>query len=125
LSTNNGYVWETSAHWISSYFLGDPFLTLPSTVEQTLAQTERNAAWLRKRYPDMLLWANDSYSSNFAFFTWPQACDELLEDMGLPSMRTGGSWLTWPFQPIDLKEIKNLGEERRAKRLALPGTDAP
>jgi dimethylaniline monooxygenase (N-oxide forming) len=34
-------------------------------------------------------------------------------------MRSGGNWLTWPFQAIDLKEIAKLGDERREKRLAL------
>ena len=42
--------------------------------------------------------------------------DDLLEDMHLRSMRSGGNWLTWPFKVIDLQEIVNLGEERRAKR---------
>jgi dimethylaniline monooxygenase (N-oxide forming) len=42
--------------------------------------------------------------------------DELLEDMGLPSGRSGGNWLTWPFKRIDLAEVANLKEERDAKR---------
>ena len=42
--------------------------------------------------------------------------DELLDDMGVPSMRSGGNWLTWPFKVISPTEIKNLSEERRAKR---------
>ena len=57
-----------TAHWISSYFLGDK-MRLPSTVEQALADTERKAAWIRKRYPDMLLWVNESYSSGIAFWS--------------------------------------------------------
>jgi dimethylaniline monooxygenase (N-oxide forming) len=36
-------------------------------------------------------------------------------------MRSGGNWLTWPFKVIHIKEIENLGEERRAKRLAVAG----
>lgn len=82
----------------------------------------------------MLLWTNESYSSSLAFwtyvasfndcfkpnllyyFSWPQVIDELLDDMYLPSMRSGGNWLTWPFKVIDLKEIANLGEERRLNR---------
>ena len=47
---------------------------------------------------------------------WPQAADELLEDMYLPSMRSGGNWLTWPFKVIDLKELSTLKEERDAIR---------
>jgi len=115
-STNNGYTWEVVAHWISSYFLNDKFLDLPTSIEQALVATEMNAAWLRKRYPDMLLWANESYSSDFAFFTWPQLCDELLEDMGLKSNRGGGGWFTWPFKVIDTEEIETVTEERRAMR---------
>jgi len=44
--------------------------------------------------------------------------DELLDDMGLPSMRSGGNWLTWPFKVISPAEIKDLGKERHAKREA-------
>ena len=49
-------------------------------------------------------------------FSWPQAADELLEDMYLPSHRSGGSWYNWVFKVIDLKEIATLGEERQAIR---------
>lgn len=51
--------------------------------------------------------------------SWPQMLDTLLDDMSLPSMRSGGSGLTWPFQVIDVKEIANLGEEREALRNAM------
>lgn len=67
-TTNNGYSFEVMAHWISSYFLGDK-MRLPSTVEEALAETERNGAWMRKRYPEMLTWVNESYSSSLAFWT--------------------------------------------------------
>ncbi|OCH90140.1 FAD/NAD(P)-binding domain-containing protein [Obba rivulosa] len=116
-TTNNGYTFELCAHWISSYFLEDPFLRLPTSIGEALQATERRSAWLRKRYPDMLAWVNQSYSSDIAFWSWPQLTDQLLEDMGLPSMRSGGNWLTWPFKVIDLKEIESLGQERAAKRL--------
>ncbi|KAF9228314.1 FAD/NAD(P)-binding domain-containing protein [Gyrodon lividus] len=116
-TTNNGYGFEVTSHWISSYFLGDK-MRLPTTVEAALAETDRNAAWMRKRFPDMLLWINESYSSGLAFWSWPQAIDELLEDMELPTLRTGGNWLTWPFRVISPNEIATLGEERRAKREA-------
>ncbi|KAF8839448.1 FAD/NAD(P)-binding domain-containing protein [Paxillus ammoniavirescens] len=116
-TTNNGYGFEVIAHWISSYFLEDK-MRLPSTAEDALAATDRNAAWMRRRFPDMLLWVNESYSSGLAFWSWPQAIDELLDDMGVPSFRTGGNWLTWPFKVISLTEIATLGEERRAKREA-------
>ena len=44
--------------------------------------------------------------------------DTLLEDMGLPIMRSGGNWLTWPFKVNDLREIARLKEERDAQRAA-------
>ncbi|KAI0058583.1 FAD/NAD-P-binding domain-containing protein [Artomyces pyxidatus] len=114
-STNHGMVYEVASHWISSYFLGDR-MRLPATAEDALETTERQAAWMRQRYPDMLVWMNESYTSKLDFCNWPQAIDELLEDMELPSMRSGGSWITWPFKTISLKEISKLTEEREAKR---------
>ena len=50
------------------------------------------------------------------FLSWPQAADELLEDLNLPTIRSGGNWYSWLFQAMDLKEIATLGEERRARR---------
>jgi hypothetical protein len=47
---------------------------------------------------------------------WPQYCDELLEDMMLPSWRSGGNGLTWPFKVVNVKEIETLTEERRVRR---------
>ncbi|KAJ7147149.1 FAD/NAD-P-binding domain-containing protein [Mycena crocata] len=114
-TTNVGYTWEVSAHWISSYFLGDA-MNIPKTPEDAYQYTQRNAAWIRKRFPDALIRVNESYSSDIAFWTWPQYTDQLLEEMGLRSMRSGGNWLTWPFKVIDLKEISTLAEERRANR---------
>lgn len=117
-TTNNGYTFEVSAHWISSYFLGDHFLlkNLPKSPEEAVTQTEIVAAYIRKRHPKMLLWANESYSGGIAFWNWPQYTDQLLEDMSLPSMRSGGNWLTWPFKVINIQEIKDLKEEREVLR---------
>lgn len=138
-TTNNGYTYEVCAHWISSYFLQDAFLRIPSSVDEAMRITKRNSAWLRKRYPGMLAEINESYSSDLAFWrhvlicsssvslklthrlpgvSWPQAVDDLLNDMGLPNMRSGGNWSTWPFKVIDLKEIEHLKEERTKKRLS-------
>jgi hypothetical protein len=36
--------------------------------------------------------------------------------MYLPSMRSGGNWLTWPFKVVDAKELATLHEERAANR---------
>jgi len=45
---------------------------------------------------------------------WPQAADELLEDMYLNSRRGGGNWITRPFKVIDSSQLKTLAAERRA-----------
>ncbi|VDB92271.1 unnamed protein product [Peniophora sp. CBMAI 1063] len=115
-TTNNGYVLEISAHWISSYFLRDAFLTIPRSPEEASHHARRTAAWLRRRHPRQLGWTNESYSAGIAFFDWPQAMDELLQDMHLRTYRSGGNWLTWPFKVIDLSQIATLNEERRALR---------
>ncbi|KAJ7784353.1 FAD/NAD-P-binding domain-containing protein [Mycena metata] len=115
-TTNAGYTWEVVAHWISSYFLGDK-MALPATPEEAYAHTERNAVWIRKRFPDALVKINESFNSVVPFWTWPQYTDQLLEEMGLRSMRSGGNWFTWPFRVINIKEIATLAEERREKRL--------
>ncbi|KAJ7442596.1 FAD/NAD-P-binding domain-containing protein [Mycena latifolia] len=114
-TTNVGYTWEVVAHWVSSYFLGDN-MDIPKTPEEAYQHTERDAAWIRKRFPDALQRVNESYSNAIAFWTWPQYTDQLLEEMGLRSMRSGGNWFTWPFKVIDVKEISTLAEERREKR---------
>ncbi|TFK38927.1 FAD/NAD-P-binding domain-containing protein [Crucibulum laeve] len=116
-TTNNGYAFELCAHWISSYFLGDK-MRIAETPEAAMADCQRQTAWWRKRFPGIFGYVNQSYSAAIQFWSWPQAMDQLLEDMYLPSMRSGGNWLTWPFQVIDLKEIATLGEERRVRRLA-------
>ena len=51
-----------------------------------------------------------------------QACDDLLEDMDLPIMRSGGTWFTWPFKVVDLKEIETLRAERAGKRETRPSS---
>ena len=67
-TSNTGYTFEVFSHWISSYFLKDK-MRLPATPEEAYQHTERHAAWLRKRFPDMLLWANESYGSEVTFWT--------------------------------------------------------
>ena len=74
-----------------------PFVALPSPFPDRLA-----------RYP---------FFRSFGIHRWPQHADDLLEDMGLPIMRSGGNALTWPFKVVDLKEISTLKEERDAKRV--------
>ena len=53
--------------------------------------------------------------------SWPQTCDRLLEDMSLPSMRSGGNWFNWSMKVISIDEIKDLGLERAQKRLEVTG----
>ncbi|KAJ7788555.1 FAD/NAD-P-binding domain-containing protein [Mycena olivaceomarginata] len=115
LATNDGYSFEVTAHWISSYFLGDR-MKLPKTPEEALEHTERDARWLRKRHPDLNLSLNEACTSHAVFWTWPQHSDELLEDMYLPSLRSGGNFFTWPFQVISITELAMLHEEREANR---------
>ncbi|KAI0309945.1 hypothetical protein OF83DRAFT_1179060 [Amylostereum chailletii] len=82
---------------------------------EALQDTARNAAWLKVRYPDTAVAMNESHTSSAAFWTWPQHVDDLLEDMGLPVMRSGGNWLTWPFKVVDLDEIRGLKGKRDAR----------
>ena len=99
---------------------------------------DRDAAWVRRRYPHALNWTGDSNATAVNFWSyvllrgvaqlsgdsrdivlycrWPQLADDLLEDMGLPAQRNGGGWLTWPFKPVNIAELANLKEERDAKR---------
>ncbi|TBU39199.1 hypothetical protein BD309DRAFT_454467 [Dichomitus squalens] len=118
VSPNFGYTTEVTSHWISSYFLGDHFLRLPKIPEEAFASTERDAAWLRARYPQIPTALNNSHTSYLAFWSWSQHADDLLEDMGLPIMRSGGNAITWPFKVVSLEEISTLKEERDAKRAA-------
>ncbi|KAI0051981.1 FAD/NAD-P-binding domain-containing protein [Auriscalpium vulgare] len=115
LTAHNAMSCEVSAHWISAYFLRDALL-LPSTMEQALEHGERQAQWMRQRYPGLLNSLNESYSTMAAVWDGPQWIDGLLEDMGLPIMRSGGNWLTWPFKVVRVQEVATLKEERDAQR---------
>ncbi|KAI0677680.1 FAD/NAD(P)-binding domain-containing protein [Trametes maxima] len=118
LTTNIGYTSEVVSHWISSYFLGDR-MRIPDSVEAAISATEREASWLKQRFPQVPTALNPSYTAFLSFLNWPQYTDDLLEDMGLRVMRSGGNALTWPFKVVDLDELKNLKEERDARRTAL------
>ncbi|PPR00533.1 hypothetical protein CVT24_005507 [Panaeolus cyanescens] len=110
-SANFGYTNEVAAHWIASYLRGDS-MVMPRSVDEAMQEAETQSAWMKTRYPDSLSWINDSYSTSLDFWTWPQAADQLLDDMRLPSLRSGGNWFNWAFKIIDLKEIENLTMER-------------
>ncbi|KAF8976417.1 hypothetical protein BDQ17DRAFT_1551203 [Cyathus striatus] len=64
-------------------------MRLPSNAEEALYEAARNAAWMKKRYPGILAWTNESYSAALPFWNWPQAVDQLLDDLYLPSLRSG------------------------------------
>ncbi|TFK22020.1 FAD/NAD(P)-binding domain-containing protein [Coprinopsis marcescibilis] len=120
ITANAGYTFELCSHWISSFFLEEP-MRLPETLQGATEQTKRNLAWMKKRFPEAKSWMNASYSAGSPHFAWPQAMDDLLEDMYLPSVRSGGSWLTWLVSPISIDELAPLGEERKAKCLTAGG----
>ncbi|KAF9012085.1 FAD/NAD-P-binding domain-containing protein [Hymenopellis radicata] len=116
-TTNNGYAYEVTAHWISAYFRNE-LQRAPASPEEATEEGDRTGRWMRKRFPDQLLWINESYSTGIEFFSWPQYVDKLLQDMGCRSLRSGGNWLTWPFKVIDLQEISDLKGERDSLREA-------
>ncbi|KAI0832857.1 FAD/NAD(P)-binding domain-containing protein [Trametes gibbosa] len=115
LSANNGYTSEVAAHWISAYFLRDE-MRIPGSVEDALEATEREASWLKQRHPQVPTALNPSYMGFLAFMGWPQYTDDLLEDMGLPILRSGGNAFTWPFRPVRSEELATLKEERDMRR---------
>ncbi|KAF8490246.1 FAD/NAD-P-binding domain-containing protein [Russula emetica] len=110
-SAHHAYVSEVSAHWISAYFRRD-MLRLPRSIGEALDAAQYDGEWVRRRYPHILKWMSESNSSAAAFWTWPQFVDDLLEDMGVRAMRSGGNWLSWPFKVINLDEISTLKAER-------------
>ncbi|KAI0774713.1 FAD/NAD(P)-binding domain-containing protein [Trametes elegans] len=122
-TSNNGYTIEVAAHWISSYLLGDS-MRLPVSADAALAVTAQAAAWLRRRYPEIPTALNTSHTGYLAFWTWPQHTDDLLEDMGVRVMRSGGNALTWPFKVIDPDDIKDLKAERDKLRQEKGGLKA-
>ncbi|KZV98736.1 FAD/NAD(P)-binding domain-containing protein [Exidia glandulosa HHB12029] len=84
--------------------------------EEAEKLAERQASFIRARYPEALAWVNESFSSGINLFTWPQHVDRLLADMGLKTCRSGGNWLTWPFKVIQASEIATLHDERENMR---------
>jgi len=113
-------------------------MKLPQTVPEALSAAEKDSVWMKIRFPDVHSWVNDSYSTSLDFqtyvsapvhflcelkwklrvmcFRWPQAADDLLDDMYLPMLRSGGSWYNWIFKPIDIMELATVTEERKALR---------
>jgi hypothetical protein len=65
---NPGYTNEVVAHWIASYFRGDK-MRLPSSSQEAFQKSEEQSVWMKIRYPDMLSWVNESFSTNLDFWT--------------------------------------------------------
>lgn len=88
------------------------------TSEEAIRGAERDAAWLRQRYPSRDCFTDTVSSCNpaDALAYWPHYADSLFEDMGVPAHRSGKMFMLWPFQTIDVAELATLGEERRVKR---------
>ncbi|KAF7299668.1 FAD/NAD(P)-binding domain-containing protein [Mycena chlorophos] len=117
-TTNVGYTFEVTSHWISSYFLGDETLmqNIPRGADLE-THAKRKLGWMQLRYPDDALSMSESCGSFIAFWNWPQFTDDLLREMGLRTIRSGGNWFTWPFKTIDIDdELASLRDERAAKR---------
>ncbi|EIW77403.1 FAD/NAD(P)-binding domain-containing protein [Coniophora puteana RWD-64-598 SS2] len=114
-SAHSACTYEVTAHWISSYFLGD-LKYLPSSTEEALTHTARNAAWIRKRYPGVLYKINESFTSDIVFWAWPQQMDDLREDMGVMGANDPWNWLTWPFKVVGVDDLKDLKRQRETAR---------
>ena len=67
-ASNFIYVSELQSHWISSYLLGDQFLKLPASVDETKAICDKYNAWWYKRYTEVISGMNESVSGAFPFF---------------------------------------------------------
>lgn len=108
------YLQEVVAHWVTSYLRADTFLSL--TKETAISEAEREAAWLRQRYPTRECWATAGCNTADALANPIRYCDRLLLDMGLPIYRSG-SGLFWLFKPATVEQIATLTEERAEKRV--------
>ncbi|KIM34709.1 hypothetical protein M413DRAFT_20887 [Hebeloma cylindrosporum] len=97
-TANPGYTNEVVAHWIAPYFRGDK-MRLP-TSQEAFQKAEEQCAWMKVRFPGMLSWLNESYSTSLDFWT----------------LRSGGNRFNWMFKIIDLKELGNVTQERQARR---------
>ena len=63
--------------------------------------------------------ALSTLQSNLHFDSYAQAADDLLEDMRLPIIRSGGNWFNWVFKTINISELASLTQERAEKRAKL------
>jgi len=45
-------------------------MQLPSSPAEAIAKAEEEVSWMKTRYPNMLSYANESYSGSFDFMKW-------------------------------------------------------
>jgi len=101
---------------VSSYFLSDPFLSLPSQ-EEAFLLAEEKAAWTRRRYPSV--WAAvfgvGRPSPTWDPYNWTQTTEQVLKDLGVEE-RKSRKGIFWAFGRIGIDDLETLGEERKALR---------
>jgi dimethylaniline monooxygenase (N-oxide forming) len=107
-STASQLTAEVGAHWLSQVFLGA--LALPSVAAMD-REIDRFRRWAAEVMP----------SRAGGFFVGPHLAhylDELMRDMGLPTVRTR-VFLAEQFRPVWATRYRGLGEERRRVRSGL------
>jgi dimethylaniline monooxygenase (N-oxide forming) len=109
-STASQLTAEVGAHWLSQVFLGE--LMLPS-----VAEMDREIVRFRQ-------WAAEVMPGRAGgFFVGPHLAhylDELMADMGLPTVRTR-LFLTEQFEPLWATRYRGLREERQRARSGIAG----
>lgn len=44
-------------------------MRLPKTTEEAMLEAEKDSVWMKVRFPTMLSWVSDSYSTSLDFWT--------------------------------------------------------
>ncbi|KAL7412086.1 hypothetical protein BDY24DRAFT_442760 [Mrakia frigida] len=118
LALKTPFICEISSHWISSFFLQSSHLKLPSSTQEAFDASEDHAQFIRARYPlTPFPWGQTTYC---AWFNTDQYVESIFEDMGVESNRREAGMLGLGFVLGNLRPsaVKDLGEERRALRVA-------
>jgi len=104
-AANNALTSEVAAHWLSQWFREG--LTLPDvvTMEREIAQLHE---WAAEVFPKR----KEGY---FVGGYVASYVDELMQDMGLPTWRTGSLFAEY-FKPLYAERYRGLTEERRLAR---------
>lgn len=101
-SGNQPLTSEISAHWLSQYFRNELKLPDTSEMEQEIAKVRR---WTQEVFPRR----NEGY---FIGAYVGNYVDELMEDMGLPTRRTGNFFSEY-WGPFWAKRYRTVAEERK------------